>query len=153
MRNRKKITLLGWILLVCTVCYCFVSCKTAPRVEDGQTIPFSLCDGYFVRNDAPRIPRGKITSQAAFDRFFGGAATMSNLPTEIDFKKQFVIAVSQTVTDTATTYEPMSLVREGRNLKFTYRVDKGEKLSYSVQPLMLIVVDRQYEAAVELLEK
>lgn len=67
-------------------------CKSQNQTGD---IPYTVCEGYFVRNDADKVPLGKITSQSEFDKLFGMAAVMGRSITPIDFSKQFVIAVSE----------------------------------------------------------
>lgn len=146
----RKIILSFASVMACTLLT--MSCQTKSTVC-GQNIPYIVADGYFVKNDAPSVPMGKITSQEEFFRFFGEAATMSSRPTPVDFKKQFVIAVSQNETDTATTLTPMSLVRNNSSIAFTYNVQKGQKQSYSIQPLLLIVVNKKYEADVNCLKQ
>ncbi|MBP5221048.1 MAG: hypothetical protein J6034_10185, partial [Bacteroidaceae bacterium] len=43
-------------------------CKSQNQTGD---IPYTVCEGYFVRNDADKVPLGKITSQREFDKLFG----------------------------------------------------------------------------------
>ena len=125
-----------------------VSCSTKESVT-SESIPYTLCERYFVRNDAKTVPNGKITTQSDFNRLFGEAATMGSLPTTIDFSKQFVIAVSEKPTDYSTNYKPVSLCKKEGKLLFTYSINRGEKLSYTIQPLLLITVDKKYETDVE----
>lgn len=141
----KKTNLFIASLIACILLA--MSCRTNSAVC-GLEVPYTVADGYFVKNDAPSVPVGKITSQEEFFRFFGEATTMSRRPTPIDFTKQFVIAVSQNETDTATTLTPMLLVRSNTGITFTYNVEKGQKQSYRIQPLLLIVVNKKYEADV-----
>lgn len=126
----------------------FASCKTKSAVA-ANGIPYVEANGYFVKNDAPTIPKGKITTQEEFYRFFGEAATMTSRPTQIDFQRQFVIAVSQKPTDRSTTYSPVALTKEDGKLVFAYHVSQGDRQSYTIQPLLLIVVDKKYEADVQ----
>lgn len=126
----------------------FLSCSGAKDVT-SDNIPYTLCERYFVRNDAETVPNGKITTKKDFDRLFGEAATMGSLPTAIDFSRQFVIAVSERPTDYSTDYKPVSLCKKEGKLLFTYSIDKGKKRSYTIQPLLLITVDKKYEADVE----
>ena len=67
-------------------------------------------------------------------------------PTFVDFKEKFVIAVVPPRTDTDTELIPVSLVRKGDTLTFTYQEKTGAKVPYVMQPLLLVAVDRQYEA-------
>ena len=56
------------------------------------------------------------------------------------------IAVVPPRTDTDTELIPVSLVRKGDTLTFTYQEKTGAKVPYVMQPLLLVAVDRQYEA-------
>lgn len=125
-------------------------CKTQQQTEE---IPYAVCEGYFVRNDAGKIPLGKITSQSEFDKLFGMAAVMGRSITPIDFSKQFVIAVSEKPTENVITYSPLSLVRSEGRIVFSYGIERGSKISYVIQPLLLIVVDKKYESEVEVVAK
>ena len=126
----------------------FANCKTKSAVA-ANGIPYTIAEGYFVKNDAPTIPMGKIATQEEFYQFFGEAATMTSRPTQIDFQRQFVIAVSQKPTDRSTTYSPVALTKTDGKLVFAYHVSQDKKQSYSIQPLLLIVVDKKYEAEVQ----
>ena len=125
-------------------------CKSQNQTRD---IPYTVCEGYFVRNDADKVPLGKITSQSEFDKLFGMAAVMGRSITPIDFSKQFVIAVSEKPTANSTTYSPLSLVRSENGIVFSYGIERGSKISYVIQPLLLIVVDKKYESEVEVVAK
>ena len=116
---------------------------------DVPEVPFTVARNYFFRNDASVPKNAKITDQAAFDRLFGAAAFMGKdgEPTRIDFGGQFVIAVVNPVTDVATELKPVSLSKENGELIFNYKETLGEKQTWSMQPVLLILVDREYEAA------
>ena len=81
------------------------------------------------------------------------AAVMGRSITPIDFSKQFVIAVSEKPTANSTTYSPLSLVRSEGRIVFSYGIERGSKISYIIQPLLLIVVDKKYESEVEVVAK
>ena len=74
------------------------------------------------------------------------AATMGKdgQPTEIDFKKQFLIAKILPETDTLTRIDPVSVTEEDNTLHVKYNIQRGEKQSYTMQPFSLLIVDRQY---------
>ena len=84
------------------------------------------------------------------------AAVMGNdgRPTEIDFNNQYVIAVSKPVTDRLTELEPVSLKGDGDGgLVFVYRTKAGQQLSYSMQPSLVVVVDKKYRGMVSIREE
>jgi len=118
-----------------------VACNTP------KDVPFIEAHNYFVRNDAPLPAPQKITSQEEFERYFGMAAFMGKdgQPTAIDFGKQFVLPVVLPVTDVETEIVPTQLLCQGDTLFYTYEVRLGEAIRYRIQPLSIIVVDKQYE--------
>ena len=119
--------------------------EDAPAVADG--INFTIANNYFFRSDATIPESPKITTQEQFDSLFGAAAVMGEggQPTEIDFTKQFVIAVVLPETDIETSLSPVSLTKEDDVLTFTYKCQQGEKRSYTTQPVLAIVVDKSQE--------
>ena len=66
-------------------------------------------------------------------------------PTAIDFTKQFVLAIVLPVTDFATEINPVKVEEKGDSLLYTYEIKAGEKQSFSIQPVSIIVLDRKYE--------
>ena len=57
------------------------------------------------------------------------------------------------VTDTLTVLKPKSLKRNKKgNVVFTYKVKTKGTQSYSIRPLLMIVVDKTYDADVVLKE-
>lgn len=118
-----------------------VACNTP------KDVPFIEAHNYFVRNDAPLPAPQKITSQEEFERYFGMAAFMGKdgQPTAIDFGKQFVLPIVLPVTDVETEIVPTQLQCQGDTLFYTYEVRLGEAIRYRIQPLSIIVVDKQYE--------
>ena len=68
-------------------------------------------------------------------------------PTPIDWAHEFVIAVVKPVTDCATELTPKSLCLDGGELVFTYNETVGEKQTWTMQPILLVKVDRKFEAA------
>lgn len=148
---KTKQTLLSLLLLILTG-LTLTACKTTGDGAQSR-VPYTEAHRYFVRNDLNGLPPAKITTQAQFDRCFGMATVMGpdGQPTEIDFTKQFVIAVSTPVTNRATRITPLSLRRgTDGNLTFSYKIKQGKEQTYSIQPLLLIVVDKKYEGSVSL---
>lgn len=119
-------------------------------------VPYKVANGYFVRNDVKKLPNGKISKQKDFEASFGMAAVMGNdgRPTEIDFNNQYVIVVSKPATDRFTELEPVSLKGDGDGgLVFVYRTKAGQQLSYSMQPSLVVVVDKKYRGMVSIREE
>lgn len=139
----------------------------AAVASQAQTIPYTIAQGYFVRNDVDSLPLNRIITREQFDSAFGMAAVMgeNGMPTPIDFDRQFVIAVDAPVTDRITSIVPVSLefvpapqatanarakIVAGSNIEFTYKVQIGAHQSYSTHPVLILVVDRRYNAPVVL---
>ena len=141
-----KTTKLFMAMVSCVIIAFVSSCKT--QQQNFSSVPFTEADRYFVRNDVDgRVP-AKITKQSEFDSYFGQAAVMGAQPTPIDFSKQFVIAVDMPDTNRATTLSPKSLRKTGGSLIFSYTAKQGGTQSFTTHPLLLIIVDKKYEADV-----
>ena len=126
----------------------FLACLAALASCKGPSnVPFTELDHYFFKNgqDIPDHP--KIDSESVFSGLFGMASVMGKdgQPTPVDWDKEFVIAVVNPVTDHATELTPESLSMENGELVFTYNEHIGEKQSWSMQPVLLVKVDRKYE--------
>lgn len=124
-----------------------VSFLSVLSCSQATSIPYEEVKNYFFRNDASIPGNPKIDSAEQFGALFGAAAFMGKggKPTPVDFDKEFVIAVVNPVTDCLTELAPESLTREGGELVFTYRETVGEKQTWSMQPVLLVKVDRKYE--------
>jgi hypothetical protein len=116
----------------------------AACAQQPVEIPYAVAEHYFFRNDAEIPTNARIDDLATFDTYFGSAAVMGigGRPTHIDFRQQFVIAVVNPITDIVTELVPVSLVEDKKTLVFTYQENLGEQTSYSMQPMLLIIVNR-----------
>jgi len=74
-------------------------------------------------------------------------------PTPVDFGKEFVIAVVNPVTEFHTSLASESLQKTGGQLVFTYAETVGDKQTWTMQPVLLVKVDRQHETETVRLEK
>ncbi len=146
MRKIYSITIFMAIALLC-------GCRSSQGQEGTQEtnstvvasseIPYTVAEGYFVNNTLKEKVNTSITAQDEFDKYFGMAATMSSLPTKIDFSNEYVISITKSTTKYNTTLTPVNLKRTpDGNLSFTYRIEKGEKRSYAIRPCLLIVVPK-----------
>ena len=108
-----------------------------------------------MRNDAKDLASSIITSEQEFLKYFGYATIMgdSGKPTPIDFSKQYVIAVTRPENWYLMSLLPVSLVKRGDGLlKFTYKTtEKDEKQTFSINPFLLVIVDKKYGENVLLL--
>ena len=130
------------VILFIAAILSIASCKQA------ADIPFEEVKNYFFRNDADISESPVIDSSEQFGELFGAAAFMGKdgQPTPIDFNKEFVIAVVNPVTDCLTELAPESLQKVDGELVFTYRETIGEQQTWTMRPILLVKVDRQYKA-------
>lgn len=129
------------IILFLAAVLAFASCQQA------SDIPFEEVSNYFFRNDA-EIPENPVIDTAErFEALFGAAAFMGNggQPTAVDFGTEFVIAVVNPVTDCSTELSPESLRIVDGELVFSYNETIGEQQSWTMQPILLVKVDRKYK--------
>lgn len=127
--------------------------STNNSTTDAHAIPYKVAKGYFVRNDVDRLTDNKITTRESLDASFGMATMMGvdGRPDDIDFDKEYVIAVDVPTTDYSTEIVPVSLTRNASkdaDIVFTYKVIRGDKQSYSIHPLLMLVVEKQYDGKV-----
>ena len=130
-----------------------VACTTKPAettVENNnaaEEVAFEVAKNYFFKNDQTIPASPKITTEEEFNKLFGMATTMGEdgKPTEIDFTKQFVLAIVLPVTDIATEITPVKLEAKGDSLFYTYDVKTGEKQSFTIQSVSIIILDRKFE--------
>lgn len=120
--------------------------------KGGLEVSFTEAERYFVNNtyNNTEIDELKIDTQAEFDRVFGMAAVMGEdgTPTSIDFAKEYVLAVIGRVTDKKTTIKANHVFVQDGKVVLKYRLDEGEKLSYTIHPNLIIILDRKYEGTV-----
>lgn len=152
---KKSIITIAAIIVAAAITSCnnkLSKSESADSTEISQTIvsdtvPYIVADHYFLKNDLKELPPEKISSQEEFDKYFGMAAVMGKggQPTDIDFSKQFVIDIAMAATDYDSSLVPLSLKEQNDSLIFRYKFREGEKRSYSIQPLLMLVVDRKYD--------
>ena len=122
-------------------------------IEVVRRIPYTVGRNYYVLNSLRKgaFAEGVIDDREQFDAIFGKAAVLGSLPTEIDFDRQYVIAVVDNMSDDAVHLNILSLVEsEDGKLVMTYERERSGKRSYSVRPYLMIIVDRQYYGPVEI---
>lgn len=128
------------MMLLCAVCL-LIGCTSSQKA-----VKYQVAKNYFFVNNSPYSGLLKITTEQELGKYFGMAATMGKdgQPTEIDFKKQFLIAKILPETDTLTHIDPVSVTEEDNTLHVKYNIQRGEKQSYTMQPFSLLIVDRKY---------
>jgi len=115
-------------------------------------VAFEEAHNYFVRNDVVQPVAPLITSQAAFDAVFGCAPVMgkNGLPTQIDFARQFAIAVVLPETSRPTTITPVALTETADSLRLTYDVREEAPSTWTMVPCCILVVDKAHEKPISL---
>ena len=151
----KVIKSLALMSLIAVIALLTASCATTKETNDGKNVKYIVAQHYFVNNSVNRPIKEKIDDEATFNKLFGMAAVMgkNGQPTAIDFSKQFVIAISDGVTNISTQYQPISLQKVDRRLVFTYKTEKGKEINFSINPLLLLVVDKKWESDVTFINK
>lgn len=122
------------------------SCGTANK---AKPVDYTEAHGYFVRNDAPSRPSCYYDSKESFDSVFGSAAVMgkNGMPTRIDFTRQSVIAVIGGETSRPTEYVPVSLMSKADTLCLKYDVKESDSTTYTMTPLLLLVLDKAHASS------
>ena len=117
-----------------------------PAEAAAENVPYEVAKNYFFKNNQTIPASPKITTAAAFDQLFGMAAFMgkNGQPTAIDFDKQFVLAIVLPVTNIATEITPVKVETKGNQLFYSYDIKRGEQQSFSIQPVSIILLDRQF---------
>ena len=125
------------------------STATAGVVTTDSIVPYRLAENYFAASDSlPTV----ITSAKEQEKYLGMAATMGQLPTEIDWSREFVIPIALPSTDSSMEIIPVSLVRNtSGGLTLSYRLKQGiSHHDNKMCPFVALIVSRDYLAPVTL---
>ena len=142
----KKVIFAFAMLLATVACSEKQTANVENNAESGE-VTFEVAKNYFFKKDCALPANPKITTEEDFNKLFGMATTMSKdgKPTSIDFTKQFVLAIVLPVTEFTTEINPEKVEAKGDSLLYSYKVKTGEKQSYSIQPVSIIILDKKYE--------
>ena len=115
--------------------------------KGAKPIPYTTLENYYVRNDVDcsKLQRLIIDNEQDFNGYFGPAAIMGGMPTDINWKKQYVIAVLLPETNRPTMVTPMEVKQSPGNIIFKYQVNRGSKTSYKLVPFAAIALNRSVE--------
>jgi hypothetical protein len=83
-----------------------------------------------------------IDNEKDFNYYFGPAAIMGGKPTDINWGKQFVIAILLPETNKPTMVTPMEVKQSPGNVIFRFQVNKGRKTSYKLIPFAAVALNR-----------
>lgn len=135
------------------------SCRTSSEVNDkkrstGDTIAYRVAEHYFLRSNVVNLPASPISTEAEFSSLFGKATTMGEegKPTQIDFSKEAVLAVTIPVDDHKTKIIVDRLEKQAGRTLFSYKIVKGERLGYRIKPCLILIVDRDKIGDIEFKE-
>jgi len=141
-----------------------LACQNNTKINNANTnsatnktteVSFTIAKNYFVNNTVSKLDNPKIETEVQFSQVFGMARTMGDdgKPTEIDFSKQYVIALILPETDLSTNIEAINLQKSANNeITLNYKVVRGQKQSYTMRPSLLLIVDKKDNGAVKLNE-
>ena len=140
----KRIAIILALIAVTLLC---CQCANSPysRAKKGaKAIPFQTLENYYVRNDvgSNQVQRLILDNQEDFDAVFGPAGIMGGAPTDINWKRQFVIAILLPETNRPTMVTPMEVKQSPGNIILYYQVNRGRKTSYKLVPFTAVALDR-----------
>lgn len=143
-----KIAAVIFSLTVMALLCCQCSSSQYSLAKKGaKPIPYTTLENYYVRNDVDcsKLQRLIIDNEQDFNGYFGPAAIMGGMPTDINWKKQYVIAVLLPETNRPTMVTPMEVKQSPGNIIFKYQVNRGSKTSYKLVPFAAIALNRSVE--------
>ena len=125
------------------------STATMGVVTTDSIVPYRLAENYFAASDSLPLT---ITTAKEQEKHLGMATSMGNIPTTIDWSREFVIPIALPPTGTETEIIPVSLVRNSSGgLTLTYRLKQGFSLhGAKMRPFVALIVSRDYLAPVTL---
>jgi len=134
----------------------FLACIIAVLgCSNTSDIRYTELEHYFFKVGKTIPDNPKIATAEEFTKLFGMSVVMgeNGKATPINWAKEFVIAVVNPVTDLATELTPESLSLVDGELVFTYHETVGEPQRWTMQPVLLVKVNRKYETETVRLEK
>ena len=67
---------------------------------------------------------------------------MGGMPTDVNWDKQFVIAILLPKTNKPTMVTPLDVKQSPGNVIFKYQVNRGNKTSYTLVPFAAVALNR-----------
>ena len=152
MKRLTIVLAVGAVLLLCCNCSVFDRLtnnhnqKVKIQVYNKATpIPFTQLRNYYVRNDVncSKLQQLILKNKADFEAFFGMAAYMGGLPTEVNWDKQYVLALILPETNRETTITPIDVRQDGDKVVLCYHVEQAqETMSYTIVPFTAVAIDK-----------
>lgn len=140
----KKIAIILALTAVTLLCSQCATSQYRQAKKGAKEVPFVTLKNYYVRNDVDcqKIQRLILDNKEDFEKYFGEAAIMGNLPTDINWKRQYVIAIVLPETKKSTMVTPLKVKQSPGNVILHYQVIRGHKTSYTLVPFAAVALDR-----------
>lgn len=126
------------------------ACRTSlNNISNISKVNYQEAKNYFLADKNTKEVPLKITSQSQLEKHFGMAAFMGKggEVTIVDFKKYFIIPIVLEETDIRTDIVTPILKGNEKQLHLHYNIKEGEKMSFKIQPIKLLMVDKRYKNA------
>jgi len=142
MKRIAFITALCALVMLC--CQCTTSKQLRQAQKGAKAVSYEVLQNYYVRNDVDcsKMQRLILDSEQDFNAYFGPAAIMGGMPTDINWNKQYVIAILLPETNKPTMVTPMQVKQSPGNVIFKYQVNRGRKTSYTLVPFAAVALNR-----------
>ena len=142
MKKLFLILSLAAVALLC--CQCTTSKELRKAEKGAKSVPFTVLQNYYVRNDVPadKALHLVLDNQQDFEGFFGPAALMGGMPTDINWKTQYVIAIVLPETNRTTNFIPKEVKQSPGNVIYYYQLNRGRKTNYRQVPFSAIALSR-----------
>lgn len=120
--------------------------------QKSKKVAYKAAQNYFVKNTVSEgvMVFPKITTEKEFEKFFGMAPLMGKggQPTPIDFSKQYVIAVIDDLSYNPKGLDPVSLLKNGSEITFTFKRESGGEGSAQFRRCLILIIDKKHEGNV-----
>lgn len=150
----KNFFAFAFIAILLSACCGTKNARDNKNSTTAVSVPYTTAKNYFVRNDYKEAPLHflKITSLTDFENVFGRAPLEMNggNPTDIDFSKNYVIAIIDETNDKSGELSVKSLSQKNETITVSYQIADGHKMSFSKRYLAILIVDKKYQGAIQL---
>ena len=142
----KRLTIalaVGAMMLLC--CNGDIFHKLDLIYNAASPIMFTELENYFVRNDVDcsKQQRLILDNKTDFEQFFGMGAFMGGMPTEVNWNKQYVVALVLPETNRETIITPIDVRQVSNKVVLCYKVQRSkEKMSYTMIPFTAVAIDK-----------
>jgi len=141
----KKIILILTLAAVALLCCQCTTTKELRKAQKGAvSVPYTVLQNYYVHNDVPtdKPQHLVLDNQREFEAIFGPAALMGGMPTDINWKRQYVIAIVLPETNRTTNFIPKDVKQSPGNVIYYYQLNHGRKTSHRQVPFSAIALSR-----------